>query len=96
MKKLLFAVMLLTVAVFCVGYASTHYVASYSLEKQVHIVRSGETLWDISVSYMPKQERWDDVRGVMDDIETENGLTLGSRNNLVPGQRLIIPLHVKK
>lgn len=96
MKKFMLAVMLLIAAVFCAGYASTHCVASYSLEKQVHVVKSGETLWDISVAYMPQQARWDDVRGLMDDIEVENGLTLGSRHNLVPGQKLVIPLHVKK
>lgn len=95
-KKVVLAVMLLIATVFCAGYASTHYVASYSLEKQVHVVKNGETLWDISVAYMPQQARWDDVRGLMADIQTENGLTLGSRHNLVPGQRLVIPLHVKK
>lgn len=96
MKKMLLAVIVLAVAVFCAMQCSAMYVASFGVERHTHTVQVGETLWGISVGYMDSQDRYNDVRGVMCDIEKANGLTMAGSHHLQPGQKLVIPLYVKK
>lgn len=92
MKKLLFAVLLIAAAVFCSGGIGNHYAA----ETRTHSVRIGETLWDVASSYMNQQDKYDDVRALMYDIEQANGMDMKTRHSLKPGQVLIIPLETKK
>lgn len=91
MKKFIFAVVLVAAAVFCSGGMGTH----YACERRVHVVRDGETLFQIAQQYAPQQDRWDDLRGIVCDIQDANGMSLSSRNNLQPGQIIIVPLNKK-
>jgi nucleoid-associated protein YgaU len=50
-----------------------------------HLVRSGDTLWDIATAHT---EPGDDVRDTLLDIKRANGL---STSMITPGQLLVIP-----
>ena len=63
----------------------------YQKEKRQHVVKAGETVWQIAWQYMDRQDRYKDVRELMHDISKENG------GNLIrPGDVLDITLWVKK
>jgi nucleoid-associated protein YgaU len=51
-----------------------------------HVVRSGDTLWDIAVAAAPAGS---DVRDAVEDIKRINGLT---SSLIMPGQVLIVPV----
>lgn len=91
MKKFIFAVIVVAAAVFCSGGVGTHYACEY----RTHVVKDGETLFQIAEQYASQQDRWDDLRGIVCDIQYANKMTLSSRNDLQPGQRIIIPLNKK-
>lgn len=61
-------------------------VASAEAPTTTHVVRSGDTLWEIAADHLPAG---DDVRVLIEDIKRINGL---STSVIVPGQTLLIPL----
>lgn len=87
MRSVLAVLVLIVTAYFMAGFINTDYV----LEKDYHVVRKGETLWEIAGENMSKQDRHEDIRNFIDDIRKANGLE--GRYNLVPGQGLEIPLY---
>lgn len=64
---------------------------NYQKEKRQHIVKAGETVWQIAWQYMDRQDRYKDVRELVHDISKENG-----GNMIRPGDVLDITLWVKK
>lgn len=63
----------------------------YQKEKRQHVVRAGETVWQIALEYMGRQDRYRDVRELVHDISKENG-----GNVIRPGDVLDITLWIKK
>ena len=63
----------------------------YQKEKRQHVVKAGETVWQIALVYMGHQDRYDDIRELVHDISKENG-----GNMIRPGDVLDITLWVKK
>lgn len=63
----------------------------YQKEKRQHVVKAGETVWQIAWQYMDRQDRYKDVRELVHDISKENG-----GNMIRPGDVLDITLWVKK
>lgn len=55
-------------------------------EADVHVVKDGETLWDIARSVA--DARGQDIRETIYEIQINNGLH--ENDNLKPGQRIII------
>lgn len=55
-------------------------------EADVHVVKDGETLWDIARSVA--DARGQDIRKTIYEIQINNGLQ--ENDNLKPGQRIII------
>lgn len=51
-----------------------------------HVVRSGDTLWDIAVAAAPAGS---DVRTTVEDLKRLNGLT---SSLITPGQVLVVPV----
>lgn len=64
---------------------------NYQKEKSQHVVKAGETVWQIAWQYMDRQDRYKDVRELVHDISKENG-----GNMIRPGDVLDITLWVKK
>lgn len=68
---------------------------SYSQEYAVHVVRAGQTLWEVAGDYLDKQDKHRDVRYLIDDIVQQNDMR-GNQNfnrKWQPGQEIIIPLY---
>ncbi len=79
--------MLAAIAIFWLG--SLTYTVDVT-DSFNHVVRSGETVWDIADKYMPEQKHTQDVREFIYYIKKANGW------EYVPvihaGQKIIIPL----
>ena len=90
MKKFLCAVILSAAAVFCSG----HVGVDYARQNSIHVVRPDETVYDISWQYMSHQDKHDYVLSLIHDIREANNIT--DPRLIQPGQKLIIPLYVKK
>lgn len=65
---------------------------TYKVSSVMHVVHHGESIYSIALLYADQQDRWDDLRGVMLDIEKANGLASNDAKWLVPGRTLVIPL----
>ena len=87
-NALLRVVVLLTVAVAALFLLLAGQVdaGDSAVLTQEHIVRSGETLWEIAGSHTADGA---DVRDTVDDIKAINVL---DGSTIFPGDRLIIPL----
>lgn len=101
-KAFLITAMLLAGLIFLTGGSAAKVAAAahgfffptYSQTNVIHHVSHGDTLYGIAYQYADKQNRWDDLRGVMCDIEQANGLGK-NRSCLHPGQQIIVPLYNK-
>lgn len=91
MKKFMLVVLLVTAAVFCSGTFGTQ----YAVENRTHSVRIGETLWDIGCYYLPQQDGTKDVWELIFNIRKANNINANT-TVLLPGQKLVIPLEIKK
>ena len=87
-NALLRVVVLLTVAVAALFLLLAGQVdaGDSAVLTQEHVVRSGETLWEIAGSHTADGA---DVRDTVDDIKAINVL---DDSTIFPGDRLIIPL----
>lgn len=100
-KAFLIAAMLLAGLIFLTGGGAAKVAAAarglfpaYSQTTVIHHVAHGDTLYGIARQYADKQNRWDDLRGVVCDIEEANNIGK-DRNYLRPGQQIIVPLYNK-
>lgn len=86
MRKLL-VVALLGTAYFLSNCINTNYV----VEEKYHVVKTGQTLWQIADRYMPEQEKTEDIREFIFEITKANDIK--GNEYLMPGDCLVIPLH---
>lgn len=101
-KAFLFMAMLLAGLIFLTGGSAAKVAAAahgflfptYSQTNVIHHVAHGDTLYGIAYQYADKQNRWDDLRGVVCDIEEANNIGK-DRSCLHPGQEIIVPLYNK-
>jgi nucleoid-associated protein YgaU len=63
----------------------------YAIEQRTHTVSAGQTVWGIATKYFPRQNKYRDIRYLVDDIGKANHLPERSWN-IRPGDVLIIPL----
>lgn len=78
---------LLAVCVALANNISTEYV----VEKEYHVVKTGQTLWDIAADNIDKQDRTKDIRVFIDIIRDANGIK--GTQYIMPGDCLEIPLY---
>ena len=79
-----------------VGRAYSWAFPAYRVERVAHVVKYGDTLYSIAYAYADKQDKWDDLRGIICDIQAENGITDNDARWLAPGRQLIVPLQKKE
>lgn len=65
---------------------------AYRVERVAYTVKCGDTLYSIAYAYADKQDKWDDLRGVVYDIQKANGIEDNDARWLTPGRQLIVPL----
>ena len=75
-----------------VGRAYSWAFPTYRVERVAHTVEYGDTLYSIAYAYADKQDKWDDLRGIIYDIQKANGIEDNDVRWLTPGRRLIVPL----
>lgn len=95
------AKVLQTLAVLiCLGVAADMAyteIRPYTEITAIHTMAAGETLWDVANGYMAKQDKYKDVRYLVDDIRKASGLTDKEFvNQLQAGTEIIVPLKVAK
>lgn len=78
---------LLAVCVWLANGISTEYV----VEREYHVVKTGQTLWDIAADNIDKQDRTKDIREFIDTIRDANHIK--GTQYIMPGDCLVIPLH---
>ena len=75
-----------------VGCAYSWAFPVYRVERVAHTVRCGETLYGIARVYAGQQDKWDDLRGIICDIQAANGIEDNDARWITPGRQLIVPL----
>lgn len=74
------------------GKAYSWAFPTYKQELLVHRVKDGETLYSIAALYAGRQNKWDDLRGVVIDIQDANGIGDQEVRWLTPGRMIVVPL----
>ena len=89
-KKMLYIMALVAVAFMVSGWLSP---AEYRIEKHIHTVAAGQTVWEIATIYQPKQDMDMSVGELVHKIYKVNGID--PKLYIQPGDKLIIPLEME-
>ena len=89
-KKMLYIMAIVAVAFMVSGWLSP---AEYRVEKHIHTVAAGQTVWEIATVYQPKQDKDMSVGELVHKIYKVNGID--SKLYIQPGDKLIIPLEME-
>ena len=82
-------------AVALAGKAYNYVCPAYQTEHVAYTVKHGDTLYGIARTYAGHQDRWDDLRGIICDIQDANGIADRDARWLVPGSVIVVPLQVR-
>lgn len=74
------------------GRAYSWAFPTYKQELLVHQVKDGDTLYSIAALYAGRQDKWDDLRGVVIDIQDANSIGDNDARWLTPGRKILVPL----
>ena len=88
-KKMLYIMAIVTAAFMVSGWLSP---AEYRVEKHIHTVAAGQTVWEIATIYQPKQDMDMSVGELVHKIYKVNGID--PKLYIQPGDKLIIPLEM--
>ena len=88
-KKLLYIIALVAVAFMVSGWLKP---TNYRVEKHIHTVAAGQTIWEIATIYQPKQDMDMSVGELVHKIYKVNGID--PKLYIQPGDKLIIPLEM--
>lgn len=66
---------------------------SYKQEFVKYTVAHGDTIYGIAKKYAGQQDKYDDLRGIVDDIHDANGISYNDAKWLTPGRQLTVPLY---
>ena len=89
-KKMLYIMAIVAVAFMVSGWLSP---AEYRVEKHIHTVAAGQTVWEIATVYQPKQDKDMSVGELVHKIYKANGVD--PKLYIQPGDKLIIPLEME-
>lgn len=88
-KKLLYVIALLAVVFMVSGWKP---FVEYRTEKEIHVVKAGQTVWEIATIYEPKQDKRMSIGEFVHKIYKVNGID--PKLYIQPGDKLIIPLEM--
>lgn len=89
-KKLLYIIALVAVAFMVSGWKP---FTEYQTKKEVHVVKEGQTVWEIATIYQPKQDKKMSTGEFVHNIYKANNLD--PKAYIQPDDLLIIPLEVE-
>lgn len=89
-KKMLYIMAIVAVAFMVSGWLSP---TKYRVEKHIHTVAAGQTVWEIATIYQPKQDMDMSVGELVHKIYKVNGID--PKLYIQPGDKLIIPLEME-
>ena len=89
-KKLLYIIAMVAVAFMVSGWLKP---VEYRVEKHIHTVAAGQTVWEIATIYQPKQDMDMSVGELVHKIYKVNGID--PKLYIQPGDKLIIPLEME-
>ena len=89
-KKMLYIMAIVAVAFMVSGWLSP---AEYRVEKHIHTVAAGQTVWEIATMYLPMQDMGMSVGELVHNIDKVNGID--PKLYIQPGDKLIIPLEME-
>ena len=88
-KKMLYIMAIVTAAFMVSGWLKP---VEYRIEKRIHTVSAGQTVWEIATIYQPKQDMDMSVGELVHKIYKVNGID--PKLYIQPGDKLIIPLEM--
>lgn len=89
-KKMLYIMALVAVAFMVSGWLKP---TNYRVEKHIHTVAAGQTVWEIATIYQPKQDMNMSVGELVHKIYKVNGID--PKLYIQPGDKLIVPLEME-
>lgn len=89
-KKVLYIMAIVAVAFMVSGWLKP---TNYRVEKHIHTVAAGQTVWEIATIYKPKQDMNMSVGELVHKIYKVNGID--PKLYIQPGDKLIIPLEME-
>lgn len=89
-KKMLFVAAIIAVAFMVSGWLKP---TNYRVEKHIHTVAAGQTVWEIATIYQSKQDMNMSVGELVHKIYKVNGID--PKLYIQPGDKLIIPLEME-
>ena len=89
-KKMLYIMAIVAVAFMVSGWLAP---TEYRTEKEIHVVKAGQTVWEIATIYQPKQDMDMSVGELVHKIYKVNGID--PKLYIQPGDKLIIPLEME-
>lgn len=89
-KKMLYIMAIVAVAFMVSGWLSP---AEYRVEKHIHTVAAGQTVWEIATVYQPKQDKDMSVGELVHKIYKAN--RLDPKAYIQPGDLMIVPLEIE-
>lgn len=98
LKIFILLALALATLIFCTGgrglagRAYSCVFPTYNVERVSYTVHHGDTLYSIAYAHAGKQDKWDDLRGIICDIQKANGMEDSDARWLTPGRQLIVPL----
>ena len=88
-KKMLYIMALVAVAFMVSGWKP---FVEYRTEKEIHVVKAGQTIWEIAADYQTKQDKKMSTSELVHKIYKVNGID--PKLYIQPGDKLIIPLEM--
>lgn len=89
-KKMLYIMALVAVAFMVSGWLAP---AEYRVEKHIHTVAAGQTVWEIATIYQPKQDKRMSIGEFVHKIYKAN--RLDPKAYIQPGDLMIVPLEME-
>ena len=89
-KKMLYIMAIVAVAFMVSGWLKP---TNYRVEKHIHTVAAGQTVWEIATIYQRKQDMNMSVGELVHKIYKANGID--PKLYIQPGDKLIIPLEME-
>ncbi len=89
-KKMLYIMALVAVAFMVSGWKP---FVEYRTEKEIHVVKAGQTIWEIAADYQTKQDKKMSTGELVHKIYKAN--SIDPKLYIQPGDKLIVPLEME-
>ena len=89
-KKMLYIMALVAVAFMVSGWKP---FVEYRTEKEIHVVKAGQTIWEIAADYQTKQDKKMSTGELVHKIYKAN--SIDPKLYIQPGDKMIVPLEME-